>query len=71
MMPIPEQWPLPGQVDPALSPCAFCRRRLRIGGRPVLASCSCKALGAPVTVGALVVGGALVMSGLWWGFSKK
>ncbi|WP_156176020.1 hypothetical protein [Hymenobacter terrenus] len=61
-----KEWPLPGQVDPNLRPCAFCRRRLRFNGRPVFASCSCKALGPPVTIGALVGGAVLVVVGVWW-----
>ncbi|NVO32591.1 hypothetical protein [Hymenobacter lapidiphilus] len=60
------QWPLPGRVDPSLSPCAFCRRRLRINGRPVFQSCSCKAFGPGVTVGALVAGVLLVLAGAVW-----
>ena len=61
-----DQWPLPGQVDPSLSPCAFCRRRLRINGRPVFQSCSCKAFGPGVTVGALALGALLVLGGATW-----
>lgn len=61
------QWPLPGQIDPDLMPCAFCRRRLRANGEPVFTTCSCKALGPPVTVGALAAAGAvLILAGLWW-----
>jgi hypothetical protein len=59
-----KQWPLPGQVDPRLMPCTFCRRRLRVNGRAVLASCSCQAFGPLVTIGALVVGAGLVVTGL-------
>ncbi|MGI4737717.1 MAG: hypothetical protein ACRYG7_21325 [Janthinobacterium lividum] len=67
MIPPPKQWPLPGQVDPRLLPCAFCRRRLRIGGKPVFASCSCQAFGPPVTVAALAAGAlALLGGGIWW-----
>ena len=51
-----ESWPLPGQVDPLVSPCAFCRRRLVLNGKPVFTSCSCQAFGPPVTMGALAVG---------------
>ena len=63
-----DQWPLPGQLDPNLMPCALCRRRLRVNGQPVFETCSCKALGPPVTIGALAVAGAalLVGMGLWW-----
>lgn len=66
MQPLHNQWPLPGQVDPNLLPCAFCRRRLRINGHPVFTSCSCKAFGPPVTIGALLTGAALAAVGLWW-----
>ena len=62
-----EKWPLPGQIDPNLTPCAFCRRRLKIDGRQVFETCSCKALGPPVTIGALVAGAVLVLgAGAWW-----
>ena len=48
-------------------PCAFCRRRLRIGGKPVFASCSCQAFGPAVTVAALAAGAlALLGGGMWW-----
>ena len=60
------QWPLPGQVDPQLLPCAFCRRRLRVNGKPVFASCSCQAFGPPVTVAALAAGALALLGGLWW-----
>ncbi|SET90373.1 hypothetical protein [Hymenobacter actinosclerus] len=60
------QWPLPGQTDPSLTPCALCRRRLRINGRPVFRSCSCKAFGPGVTIGAVVAGAALVLAGAVW-----
>ncbi|MBD2769643.1 hypothetical protein IC235_17270 [Hymenobacter sp. BT664] len=66
-----KQWPLPGQVDPSLMPCAFCRRRLRFNGRPVFTSCSCKAFGPPVTIGALVAGAALVVAGLLWRAQRR
>lgn len=60
-------WPLPGQVAPSLTPCAFCRRRLRINGKPVFQSCSCKAFGPPVTIAALVAGAVLAAgAGAWW-----
>ena len=59
-------WPLPGQIDPLVSPCAFCRRRLVVGGKPVFASCSCQALGPPVTIAALVAGAVLALGGAWW-----
>lgn len=62
----PKQWPLPGQADPNLTPCAFCRRRLRVNGRPVFASCSCKADGPRATVAKLVAGAAVLAVGLWW-----
>ena len=62
-----DQWPLPGQLDPNLTPCAVCRRRLRVNGQQVFETCSCKALGPPVTIGALAVAGAvLVVAGVWW-----
>ena len=63
-----DQWPLPGQTDPGLTPCAFCRRRLRRNGRPLFRSCSCKSFGPDVTIGALAAGAALVVVGgwLWW-----
>jgi len=62
-----EKWPLPGQIDPALTPCAFCRRRLVVNGQPVFQSCSCKAFGPPVTIAALVAGAALAVGvGAWW-----
>lgn len=67
MSALPEQWPLPGQVDPNLTPCAFCRRRLRINDKPVFTSCSCKAFGPPVTLAALVAGAVLAVgAGAWW-----
>ncbi|AMR27502.1 hypothetical protein A0257_10610 [Hymenobacter psoromatis] len=66
-----ESWPLPGQVDPNLTPCAFCRRRLRVNGKPVFQTCSCKAFGPPVTVGALALGAALVLVGAWWASRKS
>ncbi|WP_191006453.1 hypothetical protein [Hymenobacter montanus] len=52
-------------------PCAFCRRRLRFNGRPVFTSCSCKAFGPPVTIGALVAGAALVVAGLLWRAQRR
>ncbi|MVN78328.1 hypothetical protein GO988_18515 [Hymenobacter sp. HMF4947] len=61
-----EQWPLPGQVDPALSPCAFCRRRIVVAGKPVFSSCSCQVFGPPVTLAALAVGAVLASASLWW-----
>ncbi|MET4107283.1 hypothetical protein [Hymenobacter sp. UYP22] len=66
MQPISPKWPLPGQVDPDLTPCAFCRRRLRVNGKPVFTTCSCKAFGPPVTVGALLAGAGLVAAGAIW-----
>ncbi|MGI4740833.1 MAG: hypothetical protein ACRYG7_37160 [Janthinobacterium lividum] len=65
------QWPLPGQVDPKLMPCVFCRRRLRIGGKPVFANCSCQAFGPPVTVAALVAGALAVLGGSIWWLSRR
>jgi len=66
------QWPLPGHVDPHLVPCAFCRRRLRIGGKPVFATCSCKAFGPRVTVVALLAGAAVALGGgLRWLSRRK
>ncbi len=65
-----DSWPLPGQTDPNLTPCAFCRRRLRVNGQPVFTTCSCKALGPPVTIGALVAGAALLVAGVWWFWRK-
>jgi hypothetical protein len=61
-----EKWPLPGQIDPNITPCAFCRRRIRVQGQPVFQTCSCKALGPPVTIGALATGAVLALAGLWW-----
>jgi hypothetical protein len=66
-----EKWPLPGQVDPAITPCAFCRRRLTLGGKPLFKSCSCKAFGPPVTIAALVAGAGLAMAGLWYYRRRK
>ncbi|MGI4739282.1 MAG: hypothetical protein ACRYG7_29295 [Janthinobacterium lividum] len=60
------QWPLPGRVDPLVSPCAFCRRRLVINGKQVFKSCSCKAFGPPATTTALLLGTVLVGASLWW-----
>ena len=61
------KWPLPGQIDPALMPCAFCRRRLVVNGKPMFKSCSCKAFGLPVTIAALVAGAVLAVgAGVWW-----
>ncbi|MCA8832459.1 hypothetical protein [Hymenobacter pini] len=71
MQPSSQKWPMPGQVDPNITPCAFCRHRLRINGQPVFASCSCKAFGPPVTIGALVAGGALVAVGMLWLWRRK
>lgn len=65
-------WPLPGQVNPDLTPCAFCRRRLRVNGKPVFQTCSCKAFGPPVTIVALVAGAVLALgAGAWWLRYKK
>ena len=61
-----EKYPLPGQLDPHLTPCAFCRRRLVVNGRPVFTTCSCKELGPPVTIRGLAAGVALLAGGLWW-----
>lgn len=61
-----KQWPLPGQVNPNITPCAFCRRRIRVNGQPIFQTCSCKALGPPVTIGALAAGAVLVAAALWW-----
>ncbi|WP_426489927.1 hypothetical protein [Hymenobacter sp. 102] len=61
-----DQWPLPGQTDPNITPCAFCRRRLRFNGRSVFTSCSCKAFGPSITVGALVAGAVLAAAGALW-----
>ena len=62
-----EKYPLPGQIDPLVSPCAFCRRRILVNGRPVFTTCSCKELGPPVTIGALAVGAAAVVAAaVWW-----
>lgn len=68
-----DQWPLPGQIDPLLTPCALCRRRLLVDGKPVFATCSCKALGPSVTIGALVAGAAavLVVGAWWWGWARR
>ncbi len=68
----PEKWPLPGQVDPAITPCAFCRRRITLGGKPLFKSCSCKAFGPPVTVAALALGAGLAVGvGVWWLSTRK
>lgn len=64
-------WPLPGQVDPAITPCAFCRRRLVVNGRQVFQSCSCKAFGPPVTIAALVTGAVAAVAGLAWVLYQK
>ena len=62
-----EKYPLPGQLDPHLTPCAFCRRRLMVNGQPVFTTCSCKTFGPGVTVGALAAAGVAVLAGgLWW-----
>ena len=66
-----DQWPLPGQTDPNLTPCAFCRRRLKSDGQPVFMTCSCKALGPSVTIGALAVGAVLLAGSLWWWRARK
>ena len=66
-----EKWPLPGQVDPLITPCAFCRRRIMVGGKPLFKSCSCKAFGPPVTVAALVAGAGLAVAGLWYYRRRK
>jgi hypothetical protein len=65
------QWPLPGQVDPLVSPCAFCRRRLVVNGKQVFKSCSCKAFGPSVTIVALALGAVLAGVGLWWVWAKR
>ncbi|MGI4863754.1 MAG: hypothetical protein ACRYFZ_07490 [Janthinobacterium lividum] len=67
----PTQWPLPGQVDPTISPCVFCRRRITIGGKPLFKSCSCKAFGPPVTIAALALGALLVLGGAWWASRQR
>ncbi|MGI4874801.1 MAG: hypothetical protein ACRYFX_26910 [Janthinobacterium lividum] len=64
-------WPLPGQVDPTLTPCAFCRRRILVNGKPLFKTCSCKAFGPPVTIAALVVGAGLAVMGLAWALYQK
>ena len=70
-MPTPTpNWPLPGQVDPNLTPCAFCRRRIRVNGKPVFQTCSCKAFGPPVTIAALLVGAVAAVGGWWWSRRK-
>jgi hypothetical protein len=62
-----DNWPLPGQIAPALTPCAFCRRRLLVNGKQVFKSCSCKVFGPPVTIAALVAGAVLAVgAGAWW-----
>ncbi|RZK17543.1 MAG: hypothetical protein EOO56_17765 [Hymenobacter sp.] len=66
----PNQWPLPGWVDPLVSPCAFCRRRLLINGKPVFKSCSCKAFGPPVTLAALGAG-AMLAVGVGWLLARR
>jgi hypothetical protein len=62
-----DKWPLPGQIDPSITPCAFCRRRLVVNGKQVFKSCSCKAFGPPVTIAALVLGAVAALgAGAWW-----
>jgi hypothetical protein len=62
-----DKWPLPGQIDLSITPCAFCRRRLIINGKPVFKSCSCKSFGPPVTIATLVAGAVLAVGiGAWW-----
>jgi len=65
-----DEWPLPGQIDPALTPCALCRRRLIVNGKQVFKSCSCKTFGPPVTVVALLAGAVLVVA-TWWALTQK
>lgn len=61
------EWPLPGRIDPHLTPCALCRRRLLVNGQPVFTTCSCQALGPSVTIGVVATGTmVLVAMGLWW-----
>jgi hypothetical protein len=37
-----------------------------VNGKQVFKSCSCKAFGPPVTIGALAFGAVLVLGGAWW-----
>lgn len=41
--------PLP-MADAPLSPCAVCRRRLRVNGKPVFTTCLCLKRGRGATV---------------------
>ena len=67
-----DKWPLPGQVDPNLTPCAFCRRRLLVNGKPVFTSCSCKTDGPPATVAKLAAWATVLAVGaLWWRSRRK
>ncbi|MGI4833017.1 MAG: hypothetical protein ACRYFK_06095 [Janthinobacterium lividum] len=51
-------------------PCAFCRRRLRVNGKPLFKNCSCQAFGPPVTLGALAAG-VVLAAGAWWVMAHK
>ncbi|MBC8142954.1 MAG: hypothetical protein H7Y38_16140 [Armatimonadetes bacterium] len=45
---------------PALSPCLVCRRRLRIGGKPVFDTCFCLRHGRGATVLSLAASAVLL-----------
>ena len=42
-------------------PCLVCRRRIRVGGVPLFATCTCLEYGRGVTVAALAVTGLLFL----------
>jgi hypothetical protein len=71
MMQFSEEWPLPGQVDPDITPCAFCRRRLHVNGGPIFITCSCKTMGPSVTIGALAVGAVALVAAAVWALSRN
>ena len=47
------------------------QRRLLVNGQSVFTTCSCKALGPPVTIGALVASAVLLLAGVWWTWRRK
>ena len=66
-----DSWPLPGQVDPNLTPCALCRRRLLVHGKPVFTSCSCKTDGPRATVAKLAAWAVVFAVGMLWVRRRK